>query len=65
MKTKKKSFKFHFMLSETISKISDKVMDRICSVEPIETMKRAYDIELPELDDEYLFRGRHFGSMFY
>ena len=29
-------------------------MDRICSVEPIETMKRAYDIELPELDDEYL-----------
>ena len=40
-------------LKET-SKIPDKVMDRICSVEPIETMKRAYDIELPELDDEYL-----------
>ena len=49
------------MLLETISKIPNKVMDRICSVEPIETMKRAYDIELPELDDEYLLWGRHFG----
>ena len=37
-----------------VARLRHEVMDRICSVDPIETMRRAYDIELPELDDEYL-----------